>query len=121
MTTSHSPAPPSPSSSSGASFSSLPRWRQFLSELCHTARHLGATLNWHRDPDFETRMHALRKDRERIENEILRVRSDSERIEKETEQLRRETKRLKELNSRLDSLLRSPDSSSPTPPAADCS
>jgi hypothetical protein len=63
-------------------------------------------LNWHRDPDYERRMSALRKDRQRIESE--------------TEQLRRETERLKELNSRLDALLRSPDSSSPTPPAADC-
>lgn len=85
----------------------MPRWRQFLSHLCNTARHLGATLNWHRDPDYERRMSALRKDRQRIESE--------------TEQLRRETERLKELNSRLDSLLRSPDSSTPIPPAADCS
>jgi len=74
--------------------------------LCNTARHFGATLNWHRDPDYERRMRALRKDRQRIESE--------------DERLRRETKRLKDLNSRLDFLLRSPDSASPTPPATDC-
>ena len=72
-----------------------------------------STLNWHRDPDYERRMSALRKDRQRIE-------SETERIRNETEQLRRESKRLKEINARLDALLRSPDSSSPTPPAADC-
>ena len=70
-------------------------------------------LNWHRDPDYETRMLALRQDRQRIENEILQ-------IERETEQLRRDNKRLKELNSRMRALLLSPDSSSSTPPEAGC-
>ena len=92
MTTSPSPDTASPFNSSGGSFASWPRWRRWLSELCNTARHLGATLNWHRDPDYETRMLALRKDRERIENEIAQ-------IEKETEQLRRENARLKALNA----------------------
>ncbi|MFM7238148.1 MAG: hypothetical protein ACKOZN_00885, partial [Cyanobium sp.] len=45
MTTSSSPAAPSPSRSSGESLSSLPRWRQFLS-----------MLNWRRDPVYEQRM-----------------------------------------------------------------
>jgi hypothetical protein len=44
-------------------------------------------LNWRRDPDSEMRMHALRSDRERIENEILQVEKDTERIKSETEQL----------------------------------
>ena len=41
------PAPPAPSSSrsNGASGSSLPQWRSFLS-----------TLNWRRDPGYEQRM-----------------------------------------------------------------
>ena len=56
MTTSASPAAPSNSSSNGASLSSLPRWRQFLLGACNTARHLGATLNWRRDPDYEQLM-----------------------------------------------------------------
>ena len=63
-------------------------------------------LNWRRDPDYERRMSEKLIALKQTENEI--------------EQLMRETKRLKELNSRLDALLRSPDSSSPTPPAADC-
>jgi hypothetical protein len=65
-------------------------------------------LNWRRDPDYERRMHALRIDRERIENDILQiekeillVRSDSERIKKETEQLRRENARQKVLNASI--------------------
>ena len=49
MTTSPSPAPPSHSPSNGASPASLPRWRRLLSDSCHPARHLGATLQWRRD------------------------------------------------------------------------
>ena len=45
MTKSPSPAAPCSSSSNGASLSSLPRWRQFLS-----------TLNWRRDPGYELRV-----------------------------------------------------------------
>ena len=62
-------------------------------------------LNWRRDPDFETRLHALR--------------SETEQIRKETEQLRRENKRIRELESRLDALMRSPDSSCSTLPETD--
>ncbi|MFM7087906.1 MAG: hypothetical protein ACKOXO_13105, partial [Cyanobium sp.] len=107
--------------SNGASPSSLPRWRQFLS-----------MLNWRRDPDYEQRkmQHELymqqlekdilqvRSDRERLEKDILRVRSDRERIkseiepikndceqiEKEIEQLRRENAKLAKLNARDDAL-----------------
>jgi len=82
--------------------------------LCHTARHLGATLNWRRDPDYERRIDALRKDRQRIEIEI-------EQIKNETERLRRENKQLHVLESKLNALLLSPDSSLPTPPETDCS
>ncbi len=78
-------------------------------------------LNWRRDPDYERRMNALAIRIQQTENAILQVRNDSERIKKETEQIERENKRLAELNSKLDALLRSTDSSSPTPPEADCS
>jgi hypothetical protein len=40
-----SPVAPSNSNSNWESLSSLPRWRQFISDLCNTVRHLGATLN----------------------------------------------------------------------------
>jgi hypothetical protein len=56
-------------------------------------------LNWHRDPDYERRMSALRS---------------------ETERLRRENMRLAELNSRMHALLLSADSCSSTPPETDC-
>ena len=34
----------------------MPRWRQFLLSACNSARHLGATLNWRRDPGYEQLM-----------------------------------------------------------------
>ena len=83
-------------------------------------------LNWHRDPDYEMRINALRseseqikRNAEQIESEILRVRSETEQIKSETEQLRRENKRLAEIESRLDVLLRSPDSSCQATPDID--
>jgi hypothetical protein len=90
MTTSHSPVAASPSSSSGESFSSLPRWRQFLS-----------TLNWRRDPGYELRMQQSEWRTKQIEIEILRVRSDSERIRKETEQIKKETEQIKKETEQL--------------------
>ena len=96
MTTSHSPASISRSSSNGESLSSLPRWRQFLS-----------TLNWRRDPGYELRMqhyeqrkmqHELRM--KQLESEILRVKSDSERIARETKQIENETELLRRENAR---------------------
>jgi hypothetical protein len=51
-----SAASPSSSSSNGASLSSLPRWRQLLLDACNSASHLGATLNWRRDPGYEQLM-----------------------------------------------------------------
>jgi len=91
MTTSPLPAAPSHSPSNGASPASLPRWRQFLSDSCHTARHLGATLNWRRDPGFEQRMlHYEQNDEQRMlqhEQRMKRLKSEIEQIEKETEQL----------------------------------
>jgi len=61
-------------------------------------------LNWRRDPDFEMRMHALRSDRERIENEILQIERETEQIERETEQIARETEQLRRENARLKAL-----------------
>ncbi len=136
MTTSPSSVVPSNSSNSGESFSSLPRWRQFLS-----------MLNWRRDPDYEQRkmqfeqrkmQHAwrmkqlakdieqIRKDSEQIENEILRVRSESDQIEKETEQLRQENAWLRQQNARgrqllasIDALCFPPESCSTPAPATE--
>ena len=65
-----------------------------MSDLYNTARHLGATLNWRRDPGYEQRISAnlmaIERSKERtkqIESEILRVKNDSEQIKQETEQL----------------------------------
>jgi len=59
-------------------------------------RHLGATLNWRRDPGYEQRIKQLRN---------------------ETEQLRSENARLAELDAKIAALWPSPTSSStPTPP-----
>jgi hypothetical protein len=80
MTTSPSPATASASSSNGESLASLPRWRQWLLGACNTARHLGATLNWRRDPDYEQRMNAKL-------TEIEQIKARPKQIEKETEQL----------------------------------
>jgi hypothetical protein len=74
--------------------------------LCNTARHLGATLNWRRDPDYEMRM----------TSKLIEI----EQIKKETEQLRRENMRLHEIECRLDALLLSADSCSSIPPETDC-
>ena len=86
MTT--SPSPPAPGSSSrsnGASGSSLPQWRLFLS-----------TLNWRRDPGYEQ----LKMQHE------LRMKQ----LSNETEQLRQENRRLAALESRMDALLLRADS-----------
>ena len=87
MTTSPPSAAASTSSSNGASFSSLPRWRQWLS-----------MLNWRRDPDFETRMLALRS---------------------EIEQLEAESARWNALNASIQRLCFPPESSSTPPPATE--
>jgi len=72
-------------------------------------------LNWRRDPDFETRLHALRSETERI-------RKESELIKRETEQLRRENARLKALNALTRQLCFPPESCSnpPLPIEPDC-
>ncbi|MFZ9754381.1 MAG: hypothetical protein ACO3B3_12620, partial [Cyanobium sp.] len=133
----------SPSSSSGASPASLPRWRQFLSEMCHTARHLGATLNWRpvreieqRTKLIEQRTRLIEKDIEQIEREtkqieretelierdIEQIERETELIEKETEQLRQDNAKTRHLISCVDQLCFPPESSSnPVPPtASDC-
>ena len=76
MTTSPSPPVPSSSRSNGASGSSLPQWRSFLS-----------TLNWRRDPGYEQR-------KMQHEQRMKQLRS-------ETEQLKKENARLAAIESRL--------------------
>jgi hypothetical protein len=119
MTTSPSPGATSPSTSSGASPSSLPRWRSFLQGACNTARHFGATLNWRRDPGYEQSIVLHEQRMKQIESEILRVRSAGERskertklIEKEIEQLDHENAKLKALNASIKRLCFPPESSS---------
>ena len=101
--------------------------------LCNTARHLGATLNWRRDPGYEQsivlhelRMKQLENETNQIEKDILRVRNDSElirkdseRIEKETEQLREENARGRQLLDSIDALCFPPESSSIPAPATE--
>jgi small-conductance mechanosensitive channel len=113
MTTSPSSQAPSSSRSNGASGSSLPQWRSFLS-----------TLNWRRDPGYEQRMkqheqQVMQYEQRKIQHEqrMKQLRSESEQLRNETEQLRQENRRLAELESRMDALLRNADSCSPTPPA----
>jgi hypothetical protein len=87
MTTSPSPGATSPSPSNGESPSSLPRWRSFLLGVWNTARHLGATLNWRRDPGYEKSivLHEQRMNENRIA--IERSKERTKQIEKEIEQL----------------------------------
>jgi hypothetical protein len=79
-------------------------------------------LNWRRDPDFETRLHALRSETERIRKESELIKRETEQIEKETEQLRRENARLKALNALTRQLCFPPESCSnpPLPIEPDC-
>ena len=136
MTTSPSPAIASPSSSNGASGSSLPRWRLWLS-----------ILNWRRDPDHERKLALIERSialteksialtessiasiersiatsEQRIQDSEQRM-QDSERrlkqIESETEQLREQNARGRQLLSQIDALC-FPDASSsiPAPPTA---
>ena len=69
-------------------------------------------LNWRRDPDDERRMHALRRDRERIEIDILRIEKEIEQIKRETEQLRAENAIEKALSASIRRLCFPPESSS---------
>ena len=70
MTTSTSPTASSLSPSNGASGSSLSPFRSFLTELRNAARHLGATLNWRRDPAREMRLKELEKRSKQLEKEL---------------------------------------------------
>jgi TolA-binding protein len=105
----------SSSSSNGESFSSLPRWRQFLS-----------MLNWRRDPDYEQRKMQHEWRMNHLAKDIEQIRKDSEQIEKETKQIERETERLKQENARgrqllasIDALCFPPESSSIPAPATE--
>ena len=62
MTTSPSPTASSFSSSNGASGSSLPPFRSFLS-----------MLNWRRDPAREMRLNQLESEIERLKNERVQI------------------------------------------------
>jgi hypothetical protein len=115
MTTSPSSAAPSLSSSSGESFSSLPRWRQFLS-----------MLNWRRDPDYEPRILQFEQRKMRHEERMKQLANDIEQIERETEQLRQENAKLRQQNARgrqllasIDALCFPPESSSIPAPATE--
>jgi len=76
--------------------SSLPPWRRWL-----------ARLNWH--PTIDAQINAIES------------RQEAERLRSETAQLKNENARLAALESKLDLLLLGADSSSPIPPATDCS
>ena len=131
------------SSSNGASASSLPRWRSWLS-----------MLNWRRDPDHERKLalietsiafyeqriqdserrtkqieseiEQIEKESELIENESEQLRRESEQIRNEAEQIRQETERLRRQNAKGKQLLSQIDalcfqdifSSIPPPPTA---
>ncbi len=96
--------------------------------MCHTARHLGATLNWRRDPDYESkladvemkildedqRITASERRTRQIESDIVRLRSESEQIKKESEQLRRQNAKGRELLASMHALCY-PDASNTTP------
>jgi len=78
--------------------------------LCNTARHIGATLNWRRDPGYEQRLQKLR-----LETEQSRERTKL--IEKEIEQLDRENAREQALSALIRQRRFPPKSSSMPPPA----
>ena len=100
----------------------MPRWRQWLSNLCNTARHLGATLNWRRDPDYERRKRQDEQRMKELEIEILRLENVNQQIENETEQLKRENARQRALSALIRQQCFPPESSStPAPPiGSDC-
>ena len=103
MTTSPSPATPTPSRSSGESLASLPRWRSFLS-----------MLNWRRDPGYEQRMLQYEQRKMQHELRMKQLKSEIEQIEKETEQLRRENARQRALSALIEQHC-FPDESNSTP------
>ena len=87
--------------------------------MWNTARHLGATLNWRRDPGYEKSivLHEQRMNENRIA--IERSKERTKQIEKEIEQLRQENARLKTLNASVRQLCFPPESSSiPQTPTA---
>ena len=90
--------------------SSLPRWRRWL-----------AKLNWH--PTIDAQINAIesRQESERLRIETALIKNETVQLKNESEQLKNENARLAALESKLDSLLLSVDSSSPIPPATDCS
>jgi small-conductance mechanosensitive channel len=67
---------------------------------CNTARHLGATLNWRRDPGYEERMNENWIAIERSKERIKQIENETEQIKKETELLRQENVKLRQLNAK---------------------
>ena len=118
-----------------------------MSDLSNTARHLGATLNWRRDPGYEQRMRLIKqrtreteiailrerqkrlqieqqiehmkKEDELLEKEDEQLEKEDEQIENEIEQLRRENARLKTLLACVDQLCFPPESSSTPAPSTE--
>ena len=72
-----------------------------MSDLYHTARHLGATLNWRRDPGYEQRKRQHEWRMKQLENEI--------------EQLKQENARESQLLAKIDALCFAPECSSIPP------
>jgi hypothetical protein len=98
----------SSSSSNGESFSSLPRWRQFLS-----------MLNWRRDPDYEQRKMQHEWRMNHLAKDIEQIRKDSERLRQETAKLRLQNARGRQLLASIDALCFPPESSSIPVPATE--
>jgi len=85
-------------------------------------RHLGATLNWRRDPGYEQR-------KRQHEWRMKQLKSEIEQIKSETEQLSQENARLRQLNAKGRALLSCVDqhcfppecsSTPPQPTEPDC-
>jgi hypothetical protein len=64
----------------GESGSSLPPFRSFLTELRNAARHLGATLNWRRDPVVEMQIALSEQRTKQLESEIELLKNETERL-----------------------------------------
>jgi hypothetical protein len=64
-------------------------------------RHLGATLNWRRDPGYEQRMRLIKQPTRETEIAILRERQKRLRIEKQIEQIDERTKQIENETEQL--------------------
>ena len=80
-----------------------------MSDLSNTARHLGATLNWRRDPGYEQRTReteiAILRERQKrlqIEKQIEQMKREDERLEREDERLEREHEQMRREDEQLE-------------------